>query len=77
MIRESDIMHENGAFWVLREKFKGRPIYKVLSVGITHSTVCDTIDLGAAGLERAIAKCDARAAKYPNIYATPKQDQTS
>ena len=57
MYRESDIMHENGAFWVLRE----RDAYSVCKNGLTHSTVDSAYPKTPDGLSIAIAYCDYRA----------------
>lgn len=61
MYKLSDVMHENGRYWVLKlPKDKG---YQVYEAGITHSTLKDTIGYpGEMGLNRAIEKCDRRAA---------------
>lgn len=45
MPSETDIVYENGRFWILREKFKGRTIYRVLENVGTHSVRRDTFDL--------------------------------
>jgi hypothetical protein len=57
---ETDIIHENGKFWVLREAFKGRTVYYVMENVGTHSVRRDTFDL-MLGRDRAITKCDERA----------------
>lgn len=55
MTRESDIKHENGAFWVCREK----AAFTVYKIGATHSTsVCSFADLSLA-----VAYCDYLAKK--------------
>ena len=65
MIKEEDIMYENGSFWVLRcqnPKSK-RYYYEVVRNTITHGEVCATIGEGESpnlGLVRAIAECDKR-----------------
>lgn len=61
-IKEEDIMHENGDFWVLRTD-RG---FEVLENTITHAEVRMHIGNGAApnlGLERAIYECNKRAKK--------------
>ena len=60
-MRESDIVHENGVYWVCREKFKGRTIYRVYQNIGTHSVRCATIDLQENGLQRAIDECNKKA----------------
>lgn len=63
MPTEDDIMHENGNYWVLKENFKGREVFKVLRTGGTHSTVVSTFDNIPNALQRAIQNCDERAAQ--------------
>lgn len=70
-MRESDIMHENGRFWVAREPFKGRTIYRVYEVNGTHSRRCATIDLPKDGLARAINECDKRARDAAFLATVP------
>lgn len=53
-MRESDIMHENGAYWVGRTKSG----YVVFRSGVTHSTSDSAYELNADGLSIAIARCD-------------------
>ena len=61
--KESDIMHEAGDYFVLREAPKGRTLqYNVYQNVGTHSVRRSLIALGEAGLPRAIADCDRRAA---------------
>lgn len=62
MYKLSDVMHENGSFWVLKlPKDKGFQVYEA---GITHSTLKDTIGYpGEVGLNKAIERCDKRAAE--------------
>ena len=50
MIKEKDIMHENGKFWVLR---KGGVFY-VMVAGVTHSSS----DSAYEDLSLAIYRCD-------------------
>jgi hypothetical protein len=58
-MRESDILYENGPFWVCREHY-GFGVYKV---GVTHSTRVANIGFkGDDGLQRAKAETDRRAA---------------
>lgn len=51
---ENDIMHENGMFWVGREK----DCYVVYRVGATHSTSDSAYHKTPDGLSIAIARCD-------------------
>ena len=66
--RESDIMHENGDFWVLK---RAPGFFEVLKTGATHSTVVGTFDFKSDparheyALRRAIEDCDRRA-KVPS-----------
>jgi hypothetical protein len=56
---ESDILYENGNFWVCASEKGG---YEVYHTGITHSTRCAIVGWGGSkGLERAKAECDKRA----------------
>ncbi|WP_152524697.1 hypothetical protein [Novosphingobium lindaniclasticum] len=62
---EDDIMHENGAFWVLRERNRKRgrfDFFTYENVG-THSVRRGTFALAdeADSLRRAIKDCDSRA----------------
>jgi hypothetical protein len=61
MVRESDIVHESGDYWVCR----GRDCYTVFKAGTTHSTSDSAYSRTADGLSVAIARCDylARRAK--------------
>lgn len=51
---EADIMHENGSFWVGRE----RTAYVVYSAGITCSISDSAYERSSDGLSIAIARCD-------------------
>lgn len=53
-MRESDIMYENGAYWVGREK----AAYVVYHIGVTHSVSDSAYAKDADGLSIAIARCD-------------------
>jgi hypothetical protein len=55
-MRESDILHENGKFWVLKDKHKGKQTYTVMKIGITHSESVD--DVTYPDLSLAIARCN-------------------
>lgn len=58
-MKESDILHERGRYWVCRAVKKGFEVYRV---GITHSTRCAIIGYdGPRGLAMAKAECDRRA----------------
>jgi hypothetical protein len=59
MIRESQIKHENGAYWVLDTK----RAYEVLRAELTHSVVDSAYARDADGLSIAIARCDYLAKK--------------
>ena len=53
-MRESDIMHEAGAYWVCRQK----GAYVVYKIGVTHSTSDSAYAKTPDGLSIAIARCD-------------------
>jgi len=53
-IRESDIIHENGDFWVLR----GRNNYTVFRTGPTVSESDSAYAKTSDGLSIAVARCD-------------------
>ncbi|EJV1664328.1 TPA: hypothetical protein SMO99_003009 [Proteus mirabilis] len=53
-MREKDIVHENGKFWVLRDK----GAYSVMKSGVTHSEGDSSYALTEDGLSIAIARCD-------------------
>lgn len=53
-MRESDIMHENGNFWVAR----GPKSYIVFKAGITHSVSDSAYEKTADGLSIAIARAN-------------------
>jgi len=53
-MRESDIVHENGDYWVKRE----RDAYTVYRVGLTHSTSDSSYAKTPEGLSVAISRCD-------------------
>lgn len=75
MIRESDIMHENGDFWVLRSRGGKQPNYAVMKNVGTRSVADSAYELSADGLSIAIARCDwlARsAAARANRLGVPK-----
>lgn len=61
MMRESEILHEAGLYWVCKStKHIG---YDVFRTGLTHSTRCAIIGYeGEDGLRRAIAEAERRAA---------------
>jgi hypothetical protein len=56
-MRESDIVHENGDYWVLSDKSG----YLVLKTGVTHSKTLCTFPKDADGRSLAIAYCDYQA----------------
>ena len=53
MIRESDIMHGSGIYWVCRE----RGAYTVYKTGVTHSKPDSSYAKNPDGLSIAIARC--------------------
>lgn len=52
--KETDIVHERGDYWVLRE----RAAYTVFKNGITHSVSDSSYERTEAGLSIAIARCE-------------------
>lgn len=54
MTRESDIMHEAGAYWVCRD----RTSYTVYRVTLTHSVADSAYEKTPDGLSIAIARCN-------------------
>lgn len=69
MTRESDIMHENGKFWVLR----GKSCYSVMLEQQTHSESESSYTLDEDGLSIAIARCDYLANRAPGLEGFAKQ----
>lgn len=61
MYKEADIMHENGKFWVLRNK--ARKMYEICESGFTHSVSTCGFEMDDDGLSLAIAYCDYRASR--------------
>lgn len=55
-MRESDIVHENGRFWVCRDLKTNR--YTVFRSGTTHSVSDSAYPLTPEGLTLAAARCD-------------------
>ena len=53
-MRESDILYENGNFWVMR----GKGCYYVMRSGITHSESDSAYHFNDDGLSIAKARCD-------------------
>ena len=52
--KESQIMHENGRYWVLDT---GKA-YAVMAAGVTHSTSDSAYERSPDGLSIAIARCN-------------------
>lgn len=61
-MRESDILHENGHFWVGRTKSD----FTVFVVGATHSVSDSTYE----DLSVAVARCDYLAKRYTTYRET-------
>lgn len=62
-LKEQDIVHENGKFWVHAEN-PAKGLYKLYKAGVTHSTLAGTFHFSSAperALALAIKECDARA----------------
>ena len=60
MLKESNIIHENGQYWVLRE----RNAYYVMKAGITHSTSESAYSPDNDGKSIAIARCNYLARRH-------------
>ena len=58
--KEKDIIHENGRFWVLKDK----RVYVVLVSGVTHSIKESAYPLNDDGLSTAKFRCDYLAKRY-------------
>ena len=54
--KTKDISHENGVYWVLKDREAG--VYWVFKTGVTHSTSDSSYTLDDDGLSLAIARCD-------------------
>lgn len=61
MIRETDIVHQTGDFWV----YRGRSSYIVFRNGITAATSDSVYVRDPDGLSIAIARCDYLASCFP------------
>lgn len=59
-MKEADIKHENGRFWVGDNKKD----YTVYESGITHSTPDSSYEHDEDGLSIAIARCDFLAERF-------------
>jgi hypothetical protein len=55
-MKVSDILHENGMFWVLKDTYKNKPSFTVMKTTITHSESVD--DVTYLDVSLAIARCD-------------------
>jgi hypothetical protein len=66
-MRESDIVHENGDYWVLSDKSG----YLVMMAGITHSKTLCTFPKTDDGRSLAIAYCEYRAKHDRRTWHTP------
>jgi hypothetical protein len=69
-MRESDIKHENGDFWVC----DNRTQYTVYRTGLTHSVADSSYAHNENGLSIAIARCDylaTRSKRAKNADAMP------
>lgn len=53
-MNESDIIHECGVYWVLKERDR----YTVFKAGLTHSVSDSSYPGDADGLSLAIARCN-------------------
>lgn len=57
-MRESDIMHESGDYWVGRDRQHKPKCYAVFKNAITHSVSDSAYEMTPDGLSIAIARCD-------------------
>jgi hypothetical protein len=55
-MKVSDILHENGMFWVLKDTYKNKTSFTVMKNTITHSESVD--DVTYLDVSLAIARCD-------------------
>jgi hypothetical protein len=55
-MKVSDILHENGNFWVLKDTYKNKTSFTVMKNTITHSESVD--DVTYLDVSLAIARCD-------------------
>jgi hypothetical protein len=55
-VKEKDIVHENGKYWVLRNESES--CYFVMEAGATHSKSESAYPLDPDGLSIAICRCD-------------------
>ncbi len=62
-MKEADIMHENGDYWVARE----RGSYTVYRIGVTHSTSDSAYARTADGLSIAKARCNYLASRSNSL----------
>ena len=56
MLKESDILHENGAYWIMKDKHEGKTTYTIMLNGLTHSESIDGVTY--PDLSIAKARCD-------------------
>jgi len=64
-MKESDIMHEVGSYWVGRDR-KGKA-YVVYKIGATHSVSDSAYDMTDDGLSIAIYRCNYLANKESKL----------
>ena len=73
MIREEDIVHEAGDYWVARE----RAAYTVYRNRVTHATSDSTYAKTPAGLSIAVARCDYLAGRERSLSCSTKSAKDS
>ena len=56
MLKESDILHENKTFWIMRDKYKNCETYTIMQNVGTHSVSVDGCTY--PNLSVAIARCN-------------------
>jgi len=72
MLKESDILYENGLFWVTAETFgkDKSPGFQVWESGITHSRLRVTVGWGGVeGLAKAQKHADRLAIEKPTLFS--------
>ena len=61
MLKESDILHQIGAYWVMKDKHEGQRTYTIMKDGITHAESIDGVTY--PDLSIAVARCNYLAKK--------------
>lgn len=56
MLKVSDILHEVGSYWIMKDKHQGQITYTIMKDGITHSESIDGVTY--PDLSIAISRCN-------------------